>query len=278
MFDRTIHGAWGRGMRLHLLRIVCFGVAALAIAACSSASKTTAGAPSVQGEASKPGAFLAYEHAVTISMSPDAIDAAIGTVRAACADGRFGACSVLQIEQGSSEYRSDRVVVRIVPQGVEPLVKLAANGGSIGARSTKAEDRAEAVADIARKTGLLAKQREKLSEYETRKDLPVADRLTLVRELASIEQQLDELAAALKNENRRIETNLLTLNFHGNQEASRWSRIGTSLSGFSEQFLDGAAEVIDFVAYGLPFVLLAFPFALAWRWLWRKVTAKSKRQ
>ena len=230
----------------------------------------------MQGESSKAGAFLAYEHSVTIGMPPDAIPGAISTVRSACTEGRFGACSVLRIEENTGEYRNDSIVVRIVPQGVEPLVKLAANGGIIGSRSTKADDRADVVADLARKTDLLTKQREKLSEYEARKDLPLADRLALTRELASIEQQLDELAAASKNEMRRVETNLLTLNFHGNREVSRWSRIGKSFSGFFDQFLEGASEVIDVVAYGLPFVLLAFPFALIWRWLWRRVT-KSQR-
>jgi hypothetical protein len=101
--------------------------------------------------------------------------------------------------------------------------------------------------------------------------------LVLVRELASIEQQLDELAAATKSENRRIETNLLTLTFHGNKEVSAWSRLSTSGAGFFEQFLDGVAEVIDLVTYGLPFVLLAFPFVLLWRWLWRHVTRKVHR-
>jgi len=260
----------------HVLRNIFSAIAALAIAACSNTSKAPAEAASVQGEASKPGAFLAYEHAVTISMPAASIDAAIGSVRSACGDGRFGACSVLRVEQHSGDNRGDNIVVRIVPQGVEALVKVAADGGSISSRSTKAEDRAEAVADIARKTDLLTRQRVKLSEYETRKDLAVADRVTLVRELASIEQQLDELASAAKNETRRIETNLLTLSFRGNQQESRWERLSTSLSGFSEQFLDGTAEVIDFVAYGLPFVLMAFPFALLWRWLWRRVTVKPK--
>jgi hypothetical protein len=264
-------------MGFQTLRATCIAVAVLAIAACSNASKAPTTAPSVQGESSKAGAFLAYEHAVTIGMSPDAISGTIGSVRSACTEARFGACSVLRIDENTGEYRSDAVVVRIVPEGVEPLVKLAASGGTIGSRSTKAEDRADVVADIARKTDLLAKQREKLSEYEARKDLSLADRLALVRELASIEQQLDELAAALKNENRRIETNLLTLNFHGSKEVSRWSKVSNSFSGFIEQFLDGASEVIDVVAYGLPFVLLAFPFALMWRWLWRRVTAKARR-
>jgi hypothetical protein len=207
-------------------------------------------------------------------MPEEAIAATVGTVRSACTEARFGTCSVLRIEQNGG---SDSIVVRTLPEGVEPLVKLAANGAAIASRSTKAEDRADVVADLARRTGLLTKQREKLSEYEARKDLALADRLALVHELASIEQQLDELAAALKNENRRIETNLLTLNFRGNKQVSRWSRLGDSLTGFFDQFLNGASEVVDYVAYGLPFVLIAFPFALMWRWLWRRVTAKSRR-
>lgn len=262
---------------LPMLRISCVAML-LIVAACSSSSKKAPNsAPSVQGESSKSGAFLAYEHTVSIGMPEDAISGVISTVRSACIEARFGACSVLRVEESSGAYRNDSVVVRIVPEGVEPIVKLAAKGGSIGSRSTKAEDRADAVADIARKTELLTKQREKLSEYENKKDLPLADRVALVRELTAIEQQLEELAAASKNESRRIETNLLTLNFHGNKEMSRWSKIDRSFSEILEHFLDGASEVIDLVAFGLPFLLLAFPFALMWRWLWRRVTVKAQR-
>ena len=146
-------------MRLQKLRLMCV-VAVLAVAACSNASKAPNGAPSVQGESSKPGAFLAYEHTVGISMPAEAISGRITAVRSACTEARFGACSVLRIEEATGEYRGDTLVVRIVPGGVEPIVKLAADGGTIGSRSTKAEDRADVVADLARKTDLLTKQRE----------------------------------------------------------------------------------------------------------------------
>jgi hypothetical protein len=265
----------GEDMRFQYLRLICVA-AVLAVAACSNASKAPTGSPIVQGESSKPGAFLAYEHAVNISMPAETISGRLTAVRMACTEARFGACSVLRIEEATGEYRGDTLVVRLVPEGVEPMVKFAADSGVVGSRSTKSEDRAEVITDLARKTDLLTKQREKLSEYEARRDLPLTDRLALVRELTSIEQQLDEFASASKNENRRIETNLLTLNFRGNKVASRWSKISTSFSGFFDQFLDGASEVIDVVAYGLPFVLLAFPLALLWRWLWRRVTSKKQ--
>jgi Domain of unknown function (DUF4349) len=262
-------------MKVETLRTICVAVV-LVISACSNASKAPSEAPAVQGESSKPGAFLAYEHTVSVEMSADAIPAHVAAARSACAEVRFGACSVLRIDEHTGSYFNAKLIVRIVPDGVEPIVKVAADGGTIGSRSTKAEDRADVVADIAHKTEMLRKQREKLSEYDARKDLPVADRLVLARELASIELQMDDLAAASKNENRRIETNLLTLDFLGNAEGSRWSKVYTSASGFFEQFLDGTSQVIEVVAYGLPFILLAFPLALVWRWLWRRVTGKSR--
>src|SRR5215470_3894372 len=99
----------GKDMRFQTLRLTCIA-AVLAVAACSNASKAPNGAPSVQGESSKPGAFLAYEHTVGISMPAEAISGRITAVRSACTEARFGACSVLRIEEATGEYRGDTLV------------------------------------------------------------------------------------------------------------------------------------------------------------------------
>lgn len=276
-----IAGLWWSISTLHTpifkrrqrLILVCMFAAFFSLAACSK--KLAVSAPNdVQGQVAKAGNSLAYEHTLRILIAADAMHARVVAARLACEDARFGACSVLRIEEDAGSYPSASLKLRIVPAGVEPLVNLAARDASVGSRETKAEDLAEAVADTARNTEMLTRQRLKLSEFETRKDLSVADMLTLSRESASVEIQLDALTKTAQQQQRRIETNLLTLNFRADREASHWSRIGDAFSGSFDQMTEGVVTVIESIGFGLPLLLVAFPLALLWRWLWRRATRR----
>lgn len=198
----------------------------------------------VAGEQAKAGAFLAYEHAIRIALGEhDAIPVRIAAVRDACADERFGACSLLSLEQDSGRYPDGRIVVRIVPAGVEPLVRLAAEGGAIRSRKTSAEDLAQAVADNAKQ-----------------------------RELTALDVQLDTAEQESAQQRRRIETNRLTIDFTAPSPDSGNSRIGNVLRNLGDSFGEGVADAIEYVGYLLPFLVLGFPLLLLMRWLWRRAT------
>lgn len=257
-------------LRWLVLLIVALGV----LPACEKkAIRVAQPEDAVAGEQAKAGAFLAYEHAVRIALDErDAIPVRIAAVRDACADERFGACSLLSLEQDSGRYPDGRIVVRIVPAGVEPLVKLAAEGGAIRSRKTSAEDLAQAVADNAKQRELLMRQRAKFEELQVRKDLAVADRLALARELTALEVQLDTAEQASAQQRRRIETNRLTIDFTAPSAESENSRIGNALRNLWDSFSEGVADAIEYVGYLLPFLVLGFPLLLLMRWLWRRAT------
>ncbi|HET9484440.1 MAG TPA: DUF4349 domain-containing protein, partial [Xanthomonadales bacterium] len=122
-----------------------------------------------------PGAHLAYEHEVELEAAPDTIGPRITAVRDACTSERFGACSVLAIEATNGEYGRSYITVRAVPQAIEPLVALASDGANPKRRTTKAEDLADAVADVAQRRDLATRQRERLLELSERRDLGVGD-------------------------------------------------------------------------------------------------------
>lgn len=255
------------------LKLLLLALTFATVAACSSQSADkSVMAPALVGESSKPGTYLAYEHTVSINAPAETLTARMDATRVACVEARFGACTLLSFDQSGARYAGGRVVVRIVPAGVEPLVKLASEGGEIGSRETKAEDRAEAIADIERKKDLLSRQQTRLLEFQGRKDLPVADVLALTRELAQIETDLDGLNKARANEQRRIETNLLTIGFRPDKEerASRWSRVGTAFGNASERLAEGVVDTVELVAYALPMLLVVFVLALILRWSWRR--------
>ncbi len=233
---------------------------------------------SVTGEKAKAGATLAYEHRVTINVDADAIGPRMAAVRDACGSARFGACNLLQIEQsGNDRYARNQLELRVAPAAVEPLVTLAAQGGAVGARETMAEDLADAVADNGRQRELIEKQQARLQELQGRKDLAVADLIALGHEQATLEVTLQDVQRQTAEQQHRLDTNLLTLRFSADRESSRWGRLGQAFTGLPDALVNGIEQSMEWLGEGLPFLILAFPLALLWRWAWRRTTRAGDR-
>lgn len=248
---------------------------ALALMVSAGCAKDATEAPGkVRGEVGKTGSSLAYEHTVGITVPGAALAARMDAVRNACTEGRFGSCSLLRFDVSIGQYPSGQIVVRTEPKGVEPLVAVASEGGSVDTRQTRAEDLAEVVADTDRRQALLGAQKSKLLEYQARKDLSFSDMLTLARELATVESQLAAAGRVAAIQQRRIETNVLTIQYSSDAHKSRWAVIGGALGDSLDSFADGISETIQMIAFGLPFVVVGFLLALLWRWFWRLATLK----
>ena len=131
---------------------VCMLVAFFSLAACSK-QRAVSAPNDVQGQVANAGNSLACEHTLRfrfrIRIAADAMHARLTEACLACEAARFGACSVLRIEEDAGSYPSASLMLRIVPAGVEPLVNLAARDASVGSRETRADDLAQAVADSA---------------------------------------------------------------------------------------------------------------------------------
>lgn len=191
----------GRSTALMLL-------AALLLGGCSP--KEYSESTPINGEQGRAGALLAYEHELSLAMPLALLAPRMQATRQACESAQFGACNILRIEENSD---GGTIVLRIAPSGVEPLVKMVAEGGQLGRRITSAEDLADAVADVRRRQERLQAQQKRLDELAARKDITVGDLITLTKEQASIENELQELAQIAAGQQRRLDTNRVTLNF-----------------------------------------------------------------
>lgn len=239
---------------------------ALALSACSPSDHNSS-AVALGGAQGKAGAQLAYEHELTLSLPAEQIGPHLTQTREACEKAQFGPCNILLLEQGP--YRA-RVVLRIVPEGVEPIVQQASQGAELGERITSAEDLADAVADVQRQQQRLKAQQQRLDELAARKDISVSDLIALSKEQAGIENDLQALAQTAAGQQRRLDTNRLTLNFLPSNGAERGSSLKRAFSNLLDNLSDGTAEALEKGSYALPFVILAFPLAMLWVWLWRK--------
>lgn len=211
--------------------------------------------------------FLAYEHTVGVRVAAADIESKLKATQAACNDGRFGECVVLSVQQQGGDYPSASLGVRIVPAGVEPMVALASEGADIGQRMTRAEDLAVAVRDNELALARLRNERERLQEFQSRRDLTVADMIALSRQLAEVESQLQAAEQQGAQHRRRIDTQLLTLDFQPTSTQSGRNEIVVALRESGGILAAGVAWTIRAFAFLLPLLVLAGAFVF---WLRRR--------
>lgn len=241
---------------------------ALALAACSrhsaeSAAEAPAAAPAAAPTVDGRAAMLAYEHEVEVQLPATQIDARLKQVQDSCLSGRFGACNVLSLQQRGGDYPQATLSVRIVPAGVEPMIAQAGDGGEIGSRSTHAEDLAQAVRDNAALQQRLQAEQRRLQEFQQRRDLSVADMISLSAKQAELETQLLAASQEAAQQRRRIETQRLTLRFGALDGERSRSEIGEAFADMGSIFAAATAWAIRAIAALTPFALLG---AVLW-WL-----------
>jgi hypothetical protein len=247
-------------------------VATLLLAAAGCSKKQEVAPLPVAGETGKAGAKLAYEHHLRIELQQSLIAPRMAAVREACESARFGACNVMSFDQSET---SGSLTVRVVPAGVEPLTGIASQQGKLAFRQTQAEDLADAINDNDQKLKQLEAYSAQLDQLSQRKDLSASDLIALGHERAQLQVDRENLQSTAAQQQRRLDTNLLEIDF---SEEMSGHHLGVSLGECVDQLYDGIRDALSMLAYGVPFLLLAFPLALAWRWVWRRITRKSRER
>ncbi|MCW5581259.1 MAG: DUF4349 domain-containing protein [Luteimonas sp.] len=241
----------------------------------STAAAPPAGSAMPQAQSGSPSgapSFLAYEHNIAIELPGADIAARLERARQACIDATFGECVVLSVWQAGGDHPSATLGMRLVPEGVEPMIALAGEGARLGSRSTRAEDLAVVVRDNDLAQQRLRKERERLQEFQSRRDLAVADMIALSRQLAETEAQLEAAEQSGAQHRRRIDTQLLTIEFRptSTQEGRNEIRVAIRESGAT--LASGLAWTIRSLAFLLPALLVVAVSVVAIR-RWRRRTA-----
>lgn len=221
------------------------------------------------------GTFLAYEHDVSVRLPGADISKQVAAVRDACQQQRFGDCAVLEMSEEGDPSPEGGITVRTAPAGVEPLVKLAGEGGEVASRSSSAEDLAQQVADTRLTQARLENEHARLLEYQRRGDLKMADLLTLSGRLAEIESGLQQAGQDAAQQRRRIDTQRLTISFSAIGTEQRRSELGQALSDTGEIFTGSVAVVIRFIAGVLPPAILVAVLLWVARGWWRRRRRKA---
>lgn len=230
--------------------------ALLALAGCGKHERASAGAVAAEAVQSPEGAFLAYEHTVQLQLPGKEIAPRVKAVAEACQSATFGDCAVLNVSQQAGDAPRGTIKVRIAPKGVEPLIALAADKGEVTNRNTEAEDLAQQVADTRLMQDRLKNEHARLVQYQQRSDLAVADLLTISQRLSEIEAGLQQADRDAAQQHRRIDTQLVTLDFESTNSQRNRSEIGRAFGDSGEIFTTSLAYMIRVAAGLLPLLIV----------------------
>ena len=245
-------------------------LACLWLAGCSARHGAEGGVASAADAHAPTGQALAYEHEVEVVLDGDSLQSRLAQSQAACQDATFGACEVLAVSRHGGNWPSARLAVRIVPAGVEPLIARASEGGEVGSRVTRAEDLAQAVADTARTRERLQREQARLLEFQQRPDLAVADMIALSRQMSEVDTALEAAAQDSAQQQRRIQTHLVTLDFRVSGQDGGSGQVRQALGDFGQILGTGTAWTIRSVAFLIPVGAVVALLVLAWRRLRRR--------
>src|SRR5688500_2446517 len=262
------------------VRVLLFSVVLSLLTGCSRKLETIAmaEAPSMAAGGAAVGQAqrrdtLAYEHSVNIELDGKLLPARLRELESACAAGKPAECTVLEVGMRShKDVYSGRIKMRIAPQGVDSTIEAASQGGKLTSRSTEAEDLAQPIADTQQQLALMTTHRDRLAEIMKSKELKMEQLITVSRELATVQTDIDALSTTQAQLRRRVDTDLLTINLSPPQGTyqARQTPIRDALRVFGSNFREAVANVISFIAIVVPWLVIILPglFLLRGFWLW----------
>ena len=220
--------------------------------------------------ASPEGAYLAYEHDVRVQIAGEQISSRLKQLGEACQKARFGDCAVLETGEEGGQVPSASIRMRLAPAAVDPFIELAGGDGRVVSRTSRAEDLAQQVADTALTQARLKKEYDTLLGYQQRRDLAVADLLTVSQRLAELEAGMEQAARDAAQQRRRIDTQLLTVRLQAPAAETGRNQIGEAMRDSGAVFTASVAFVIRAVAALVPVSLVLWLLGWAGLTLWRR--------
>ncbi len=261
------------------LRTTCISLICLALTGCGDSEDVApygAGDPNAFSviTAQDRGPYMAYTHSLVVDLDENLIDGSYQAVVEACSSSENFSCEILNSSLNQGQYRTAYITMRVEPTGVVPIVTVASKHGTITNRQTNAEDLEDTIVDLDIRISMLTTTRGKLIELEERESNDIDSLIKITTELTKIQSELEKLTGQSAYQRRRVETDVLSIQFVAQQSRSFWKPISVSLLDFGYTLSDGMGDTISAIAYLLPWSILILVVAYMLRILWRKSRRK----
>jgi glycine cleavage system regulatory protein len=245
--------------------------------ACAKKEESTAFAPAERAARletkvleERPIRRLAYEHFVSVDTTEQRLQELFATIQARCREFSADACEVLESRISTGRSPSASLKLRLKPAGVQRIVALLNQGGTVVEQSTTAEDLAAPIADTQRRLALKTDYRAKLEELRKLSAKDVEALIKVNRELSEVQSEIEALTGTNTNLLRRVETEVVNISLHSALNRSFMRPISDAFSDFGTNLSQGIATAVTAIPFLIPWLVLLVVCTWVARKFWRR--------
>ena len=232
------------------------------------------------------GIYLTYRYGYGLVMPSTAVKSTADKHMQICRDAGPSKC---QITGSNANNYSDEDIranlsLRAEPKWLESFVAdmktdIAEVKGRVESENTAVEDLTRAILDTDARLKAKRTLRTRLEALLATRDAKLPDLLTLERELARVQGEIESATANLKALRARVSMSVVTINYSSERAAisgSSFAPIGDALKDFLGILSASLAAFIRMLAAILPWLLLIIPGFFIGRWFWRRWQGEEK--
>lgn len=230
--------------------------------------------------------YIAYTHALGLRLPAAQIDPVMQGHLAACRAAGTQTCIITNswLQTPNEDWVSATLNLRATPEWIETFLggvesEASAAGGEVSSRSTSAEDLTRAILDTDARLQAQITLRDRLQGLLETRNAELGDLLSIERELARVQGQIDSMTSTLKAMRLRVSLSEMNINYETKPKAvsaSTFEPLSDAFGGFFRTFFEALAAIVLAFAVGLPWLLLIGLFLFIWlRLIWPRVRRKK---
>ncbi|MCJ8273398.1 MAG: DUF4349 domain-containing protein, partial [Psychrosphaera sp.] len=222
------------------------------------------------------GAYLAYEHSVSVNVHHDKIQQTHQSILNSCKADQTNQCTMLNASIDTGNRQISEIKLRIQPAGVADIVKLATDAGKMSSQSTDVTDLGEQFVDTQQSIDRLSDYKKSLRALKQKSGQDIDALVKLAQEEAKVQTDLEYAMGEKAQLLKRVQTDILNITLNSQGSLPFWQPINESMSGFGGNLSKGISQSITAVAFLIPWILVLLCLMYLLRFIWRKTT-KSKK-
>tara|TARA_Y100000052_G_scaffold26765_2_gene32382 strand:+ start:6390 stop:7268 length:879 start_codon:yes stop_codon:yes gene_type:complete len=219
------------------------------------------------------GRFLAYTHNRTISVPTDDLKALLDQHTKICMDAGPQNCLVTNsnVNGLGTEYANGHLSLKAAPDWALPFLDglpeaLSDADATVSASSTSATDLTSQIIDTDAQLTALKTLRGRLQTLLENRDGDLSELLSVERELARVQGQVDSYEANLANLRQRVAMSDVYLNYEAKVSPVSQS-VWRPLTSAFDDFFEGVAEALGGIVRILPFLIVWIPLLAGLFWI-----------
>lgn len=251
-----------------------------------SAAASSSNASSTDSVPQRAGRFLAYTHNRTISVPTDRLRDLLETHMTQCEDAGPENCLVTNsnVRGLETNYASGNLALKASPDWAIPFLEglpesLGEFNSSVYASSTSTVDLTAQIIDTDARLAAQTTLRDRLQQLLESREGDLGELLSVERELARVQSELDSYESQLANLRQRVSMSDINLSYEARvspTSQSVWRPVTEAFGDFFRNVAFALSSIVTILAFVLPWLPVIVGLIWLFMFLFRKAFRKKK--